>query len=184
MNEGIIAARYAKALLRYEQEALTGEETYSQAEALVFRMSQVEKLDSYICRHPEITLEQKTSLIEAALEQPLSCGLKKFVRLVYRRRRMQYFRRMLLSFIDQYRVLKSIKVGRLVVCSHVPGLRERLEQMISARTGASVQLVEEENPDLLGGFIIELDGLKLDASVREQLRRLRRELIDNNNRIV
>ena len=91
---------------------------------------------------------------------------------------------MLYSFIDQYRQNAGIKVGRLVSAEHVPGLRERLEAMLSQRTGATVQIEEDLRPDLLGGFIVEIDGMRLDASVQEQIRRIRSELIDKNNRIV
>ena len=75
-------------------------------------------------------------------------------------------------------------VGRLVSAANVPGLKERLETMLTQRTGALVQIEEEVQPDLVGGFIVEIDGMRMDASVQEQIRRLRRELIDNNNRIV
>ncbi len=184
MNEGVIAARYAKALLKYVQESGAGEEVYSQACLLVQKMQQVPQFSDYVRKHPEVDLDRRLELIEAALETPLSDGMKKFVTLVYAHKRMPLFLRMLYSFIDQYRQNAGIKVGRLVSAEHVPGLRERLEAMLSQYTGAIVQLEEDLRPDLLGGFIVEIDGMLLDASVREQIRRIRRELIDKNNRIV
>ena len=84
----------------------------------------------------------------------------------------------------EYRQHAGIKVGRLVSAEHVPGLRERLETMLSQRTGAIVQIEEDLRSDLLGGFIVEIDGMRLDASVLEQIRRICSELIDRNNRIV
>lgn len=184
MNEGVIAARYAKALLKYVQESDAGEEVYSQACLLVQKMQQVQQFSDYVRKHPEVQLDSKLELMEAALEAPLSDGMKRFAALVYGHKRMPLFERMLYSFIDQYRQNAGIKVGRLVSAEHVPGLRERLETMLSQRTGAIVQIEEDLRPDLLGGFIVEIDGMRLDASVLEQIRRIRSELIDKNNRIV
>lgn len=184
MNQGVIAARYAKALLRYVQEVETGDGTYSQVCILVQKMQTVSRLYSYVCRHPEVPAAQKIELMTAALEEPLSPALQQFTRMVYANGRMDCFQRMLYSFLDQYRQANGIKVGRLVSAVHVDGLRERIETMLCERTGADVRLEEDERPDLLGGFVLEIDGLRFDASVREQLDRMRRELIEKNSRIV
>ena len=97
---------------------------------------------------------------------------------------MDFFARMLLSYIDQYRREKGIKVGRLVSAVHLEGLKERMEKAIHLDTGAEVHLEEELRPDLIGGFVLEIDGMRLDASVQEQLRGIRRGLIDDGSRIV
>ena len=64
------------------------------------------------------------------------------------------------------------------------GLKERLEQLFHNRTGAEIHIQEKINPEIMGGFIFEMDGYMLDASVENQFRRIRRQLIDKNNRIV
>lgn len=78
----------------------------------------------------------------------------------------------------------DMKVGRLVSAEHVDGLKEDIENRLRLKTGSDVRLEEEERPDLLGGFVIEVDGMRLDASVLEQLRRLRNGMIEINGRIV
>ena len=45
-------------------------------------------------------------------------------------------------------------------------------------------LDEDIDPSVLGGFVLSIEDLRMDASVAGQFRMLRRELIDNNNRIV
>ena len=70
MNQGVIAARYAKALLKYVLETGNGDIVYSQACMLVDKMYEVPKLEDYVCRHPEVVAVQKTELLAAALEKP------------------------------------------------------------------------------------------------------------------
>lgn len=184
MNSGPIAHRYAKALLKFIQETGAGEAVYSQACVLVLRMQEIPALAEAVQKNSELALDRKVQLLNSALGEPMQEELRKFVGLVHDQKRMGFFERMLLSFIEQYRQANSIKVGRLVTASEVSGLKERLQSILSESSGATVILEEEHNPDILGGFVFELDGSRLDASVEGQLAKIRRQLVQNNNRIV
>ena len=184
MNTGPIAHRYAKALLKYVQETGTGEEVYSQAGVLVLRMQELRQLADAIQKHPELSLGRKQSLMDSALGVPMAAQLRMFVALVYRQGRIEIFERMLYSFMEQYRAANGIKVGRRVTATPVPGLKDRLQSILGEQTGASVILEEKVNSDILGGFILNVDDVRLDASVEGQFRLLKRKLIDSTNRVV
>ncbi len=184
MNAGIVASRYAKALLKFVQETGNGDKVYAQAGVLVLRMGELPQLRDYIQKHDEISLERKLELLEAALGEPLAMETGRFVTLVARRRRMEYFLRMLYSFITQYREANNIRVGRLVTAQPAEGLKERMERLFHEATGAEVHLEAKVNPDILGGFVFELGDWRLDASVEGRFRAIRRQLIEKNNRIV
>ncbi len=184
MNESIVSSRYAKALLRFVQETGNGDKVYPQAEALVLVLKKVRQLKDYICNHYEISIEKKLELLETALDEPLAMELERFIRLVTRERRMEYFLRMLYAFLEQYRKANNIKVGRLMTAVPAESLQERLEADFHNKTGAEVHLETEINPEIIGGFVFEIDGWRLDASVKEQFRLIRQSLIDTNSRIV
>ena len=180
MNTGPIAHRYAKALLKFS----AGEHTYSQACVLVLRMQEIRQLADAVQKHPEVSLERKLEILESSLGEPMADALRRFVVLVYEHKRIEHFERMLYSFIEQYRSANGIMVGKLVTAAPVVGLKERLQTALSEKTGVSVLLEEDVDPEILGGFVLNIDDLRVDASVEGQFRLLRRELIDNNNRIV
>ena len=184
MNTGVLASRYAKAFLTYVSEAGVGEKAYSQASALVSRLEEIPQLKDYILRHDEIALEKKSELLATALGESLMPEFERFLRLVTEHRRMEYFCRMLCAFIDGYRELHSIKVGSLVTAVPKDNLRERLEGLFHDKTGCEIHFETSVNEDLLGGFVFELDGYRLDASVRSQLDRISRKLVDDTNRII
>lgn len=184
MNTGPVIYRYAYALLRFIKETGAGEKVYSQACTLVHGMSEVRQLAEAVMKHPELSLERKTELLASALGEDMSVELKRFTSLVFRNNRMELYGRMLNSFIEQYRQANSIKVGLLVTARPVPGLKERLQDVLGKKTGSEVFLEEKTDPSVLGGFVLDVDDLRLDASVSGQFRKLRRELIENNNRIV
>ena len=184
MNSGVIASRYAKALLKYVEETGGGDKVYSQACVLGLRFVEIRQLRDFVENHGELPVEKKVELLKAALGEVPAPEIVTFVNLITQRRRMNLFSRMLVSFIMQYRAAKQIKVGRVMLAAPVDGLKEKLEALFHERTGAQVQLYEKINPEILGGFIFEMDGYRLDASVESQFRRIRRQLIEKNNRLI
>ena len=184
MNTGPIAHRYAKALLKFVQETGAGEKVYSQVCVLVLRMQELRQLADAVQKHPEVSLDRKLEILESAFGEPMADALRRFVVLVYEHKRIEHFERMLYSFIVQYREANAIMVGKLVTAAPVAGLKERLQAALSEKTGVSVLLEEDVDPEILGGFVLRMDDLRMDASVEGQFRLLRRELLDNTNRIV
>jgi F-type H+-transporting ATPase subunit delta len=184
MNTGPIAHRYAKALLKLVQETGAGEKVYSQACVLVLRMQEIRQLADVIQKHPEVGQDRKMEILQAAVGEPLADELVRFVKLVCENGRIELFERIMTSFQDQYRASYGIKVGRLVTACPAPQLKDTLEALMQEKTGARVLLQESVNEDLIGGFVLQVEDLQMDASVQTQLRRLHNELVDKANRIV
>jgi len=159
MNTGIMATRYAKALLLYCEESGNGEKVCSQVRELL--------------RNPDVS------------SLKLEPELERFVALVSKRGRMQYIRFMLSSFVAMYLRSKGIKLARLVTSSPVPGLEERVKAMLHSQFNCEIRLESEVDPGLLGGFLIIVDDeYMLDASIKNQIDTIRRQFIIQNNRIV
>ncbi len=184
MNEGVIASRYAKALLKFTQETGNGNLVYTQSCVIALRLQEIIQLRNYIENHEEIALEKKLQLLEAALGEPLAMEISRFITIVAEHRRMNCFMRMVYSFIFQYRKANNIKVGRLITAMPVDGLSGKMEAFLHEKMGAEIHLEMKVNPKILGGFVFELDDWRLDGSVENQFRRIRSQLIEKNNRIV
>ena len=177
MNAGIIASRYAKALLKFVRETGNGRNVYSQACRLVGCMEEVVQFREYLENQNEIGLDRKIELAEAALDGPLSMEMRRFIALVCERRRMNSFLRILYVFVEEYRKENGIKVGKLTVAIPAEDLKERMEKAV-------LQVEMAVDPKILGGFIFEMDGKRMDASVEGRIARIRRHLVEKNNRIV
>ena len=63
-------------------------------------------------------------------------------------------------------------------------LAEKIESLLSERTGSHVVLDHKTDPSIIGGFVFEMDGYRLDASASGRLDRLRKELVEENSRLV
>lgn len=184
MNSGLIAQRYAKALLRYANETRNEDQVYSQVTLLVQAFQEVPQFREAMERNPELSPQDRLALMRTALGADLCDELYRFVQLVHSHSRMEFFSRMLIVFIDKYRESKKIKVGTLVTAVPQEGLRKRLESMVGADTGSTVSLSTKVDDAIIGGFVLQVGDLRIDASVAGQFKRIKDALVENDNRII
>ena len=184
MNSGIIAARYARALVKFIKDKEVGNQVYGQAQQLAYKMVKVPHLRDFIQRHAFLTDEKKIRFMEEALGEPLVPEFKRFISLVLEHKRIEFFTFILSSFISQYEEEMGIRTGTLIVAHPVDGLVERLEEILTPEKHTTICLHTIEDPSLIGGFIFEMDNTRVDASVKHKLELIRNNLVRINNRIV
>ena len=51
-----------------------------------------------------------------------------------------------------------------------------MKNIVQERTNGEVEFLTEVNPDIIGGFILEYDTYRMDASVQKQLRTILKQL--------
>ena len=50
-----------------------------------------------------------------------------------------------------------------------PATERKMRSMVESKTNGTVEFETEVNPDIIGGFILEYDTYRMDASVRNRL---------------
>ena len=194
MNTGIIASRYATALLKLVDETGGGEAVVSQVEILSNALDAMPDLRRAIGDSRTVPPESKVSLLEAVLgEMPktvMAPELRKFIELLIRNGRIGYCRLVFNSFVSMYYKSRDIVRGRLILPSSTESstssrkLEESLKELIATRTGKKLLLKTEVDESLIGGFVLEVEDQLLDASVSHQLEIIKRQFIERNRRIV
>ncbi len=61
---------------------------------------------------------------------------------------------------------------------------QSLKALVKGKTGDDVIIDVDVDPSLVGGFVLDLDGYLLDASVKRQLEVIREQFIERNRRII
>ena len=108
-----------------------------------------------------------------------------FVREVLHNRRERFLQWIALMYREQYRKAHGISTGKLETAVPVaPDTERRLKELIEAQTRGTLELEASVKPDLIGGFVFEMNCERLDASVATQLRSIRRQFAEKNRRIV
>ncbi|MBQ8061537.1 MAG: ATP synthase F1 subunit delta [Bacteroidales bacterium] len=194
MNTGIIASRYASALLKLVDETGGGETVVSQVEILSNALDAMPDLRRAIGDSKSVSAESKVSLFEAVLgEMPntvMAPELRKFIELLIRNGRIADCRLVFNSFVSMYYKSRGIVRGRLILpfpaesSASARDLEASLKDMIASKTGKKLLLKTEVDDSLIGGFVLEVEDQLLDASVSHQLEIIKRQFIERNRRIV
>ena len=84
------------------------------------------------------------------------------------------------EFINQYNRLNHIERATVITTVPLtPVLREKFKAMVMKTTGGEVvELKEEIDPKLIGGYVLRLGDRQVDESLRSQLNDLRLQFLN------
>lgn len=172
MDIGVISVRYARALLKSATQQKVQEAVYNDMQQIADTYVKLPKL-RHTLDNPMLTVEQKEKLLLAALGEGAAELSQKFVKLVLKEGRESIMQFMANSYITLYRRQQNLIRGRLITAAAVtPETEAKLRGMVESRTNGKVEFKSEVNPDIIGGFILEYDTYRMDASVKSQLRNI------------
>ena len=169
MDIGVISMRYARALLKSATDQKLEDAVYQEMMTVAKSYLDVPALRHTI-DNPMLSKDQKEALlIVAAGEKP--CQLTKaFIALVLKEDRENVMQFMANSYITLYRKQKNVIRGKLITAARVSAQTEqKMRQMVERKTNGTVEFETEVNPDIIGGFILEYDTFRMDASVKSKL---------------
>lgn len=170
MDLGVISVRYARALLKSSCEAKLEDTVYHEMHTLAKSYIGVPEL-RFTIDNPMLAKDKKHDILVTACGGEVSDLTNSFIRLVLGEDRENTLQFMANSYITLYRQQKNIIRGKLTTAAVVsPAAEQKMKQMVESKTNGTVEFESEVNPDLIGGFILEYDTYRLDASVQNQLR--------------
>jgi len=169
MDIGVISVRYARAFLKSATDAKIEEQVYQEMQTLLSSYLQVPEL-RFTIDNPMLAKDTKRTILETACGQVPSELTKTFLSLVLDEGRESVLQFMAASYITLYRKQKNITRGRLITATPVNDETEqRMRKMVESRTKGTVEFESEVNPEIIGGFILEYDTYRMDASVKTKL---------------
>ena len=184
MNTGAVSMRYARALLMFANDAGVTADVYQ--EALILRNSYMEVPElRHSMERPVMNRENKRKVLQQAAGGQITIQMQKFFDLVLKEKREKYLLSITQSFIDLYRKQEKIRVGKLTTAVPIaPEEVERIRRIVVDSAGGTAEFITKVNPDIEGGFIFEINTYRLNASVADQMRRIKQQFIEKNRRIV
>lgn len=179
MNEGLIPRRYAKALYATALEHKADASVYSRMLGLEAAFASTPGLQE-VMSNPFVDDKDKMALLSTA------CGLTSgdtiladFFKLLANNKRLDMARRAALAYIDIYRQRHGIY--KVEVRSAAPLSADdesRLKKLISNHlNGGTMEYSSAVDPSLIGGFTVSVGNERLDASISNELKQLRLNLL-------
>lgn len=176
MDLGVISIRYARALHKSAMQAGCDEAVCHDMTALLKAYTQLPQLRQTI-DNPMLRADMKEKLLAAACGETIDALTKRFLHLVVKEGREPVMQLIASSFITLYREQKNIIHGRLITAAAVtPETEAKMKRMVENKTQGTVEFLTEVNPDIIGGFILEYDTYRMDASVKSQLNSILKKL--------
>lgn len=186
MEVGVISVRYARALIAYAEAHQAEDKLYKELLTLTHSFRTVKGFGSALY-NPVLSVDEKFDLICTATggNQKPSEEFIRFIRLVLKERREAYLQFMCLMYLDLYRKKKHIGVGKLITAVPVnKATEERIRESAAHILHARMELETVIDPSIEGGFVFDINDFRLDASIATQLKKVRRQFIEKNRRIV
>lgn len=183
MDQGLIPRRYAKALYETATERGVAAELYKQMSALHAAFEAEPGLGKTIA-NPFVGAADKAALLETAAGvkpgDKDASTFEDFVKLLVSNRRIDMMREMTVAYVDLYR--RENDIIRVEVSSAAPleaDARKRLQDIIARKLpeNGKIELEEHTDPSLIGGFVININNERLDASLKNELEQLRLNLL-------
>jgi len=175
MNESRISVRYSKALF---QSALE--------KKILGRINQDMILVKDICSVPEmkellsnpvIIPSKKTEVLRNLLGKDLHKLTMLMIDLVVKNGREAYIPAIARVFIHDTKEYNGITETLLTTAVKVDtGIKKQVTDMIADLFKTNVDLKENIDVSIIGGFILKIEDNYIDASVRNKLRKIRKEL--------
>ncbi len=169
MDIGVISVRYARALLKSATDVKIETDVYKEMQTLAKSFMEVPQLRQTI-DNPMLSKDMKQALLLTAVGEKPSELTKVFISLVLKEDRENVMQFIANSYVTLYRQQKNVIRGRLITAAAVsPATEQKMRQMVESKTNGTVEFETEVNPDIIGGFILEYDTYRMDASVKSKL---------------
>lgn len=135
--------------------------------------------------NPMIAVEEKQRLMYDAGGKGAEKSYDAFVRVVLENRRERLIFNMALAYMKLYRNENNISVISITSAKPLShAVYGRIYSDITARTHGTAEIEVRIDDSLDGGFIMQIDDRRLDASVKGQLEKIKRQLAGRQKDLV
>jgi len=175
MRETKVANRYAKALFDLAIDKSFIEAIKDDA-GLIQKVCKENREFVLMLRSPVIKDSKKGAIVKAIFESKLHELTYKFLIIIIRNGREYLIPEIANQLIYIYKKHKNIIDVMLTTAAKVDNeTKKQIVDLMQDRSGAEIDLTEEIDEELIGGFIVSTEDRQYDASVLRQIQNLNKE---------
>lgn len=170
-----VAYRFARAIIQLAIEKNELEKVFE--DMLLIEKTCKENRDlTVMLGSPVVKVDKKEKVFTQIFGKHISKMTSTFFGIVFRRNREELITEISESFVKQYKEFKKIHTVT-IESAHPLNDQSRKEVLafLKTRTNDEIELVEKVNEELIGGLILRMNDLQIDASVKNNLKKLEKE---------
>ncbi len=174
-----ITIRYAAAFFDLAEEKGVVEKAYEDM-VLLGNVCTENRDFVLMLQNPVVHAEKKSKVITKIFEASVNKMSLSFMNLMIRKRRERYLPSIAEAFSDLYKASKGVKTAFVTSAVELEQKeRSGVLDILQKLTDKKIDLVENINADLLGGFVINLDDFQIDQSVSTKIKKLKKDFEKN-----
>ena len=177
MDNGRISVRYARALFQLAQEQGCEDAVYDGLTRFAHNYLLAIAQYNEVLSDPIVANSEKVKLMEMTVGEPMHDLLRQFIAFVAERKREDKMFLITMKYMEMYRAKHNIMSTRVTTATELPeATYERIKDFIKQSFGAEAEMEVHIDPSLIGGFILDIENTRMDASVAGQLNALKNKL--------
>jgi F-type H+-transporting ATPase subunit delta len=172
-----VASPYARALFDFSVEKNIMHQITADFQNLDVFLEETSELTDYL-NNPVVKEEAKRTILEKTVKSQINTETFKFLMVLVKRGRINLLRAVINNYLELVYQTASIKMIEVSTASAFTNtqkdtLIEKLKELTNAR---EIRLVINEDPTLIGGFLIKTESKVIDFTIKNQLQQLAKHL--------
>ena len=177
MNSSLISVRYAKALFLLSKEKGEVDNVYKDINML-FQYCAEAKEFRQLLMSPIMTPAKKKKALKAVFEKHANQLTINFLGIMIDNRREALLADIARNFIDYYKEEKDLKSVMLYTAVQLDeDYLLSIKDLLQEELGAKIEMNVRVRDNLLGGFVLMVDGKMMDATVASKLKEIKKKLL-------
>jgi F-type H+-transporting ATPase subunit delta len=179
MNNSLITVRYARALFQLSEEYEIQEPVRNDIEVLLICIADSPEF-KFVLESPMIRGSEKSRLVNVIFSDKIQEITLKFIQLLIRNKREHFLPDICRNFLREYKQKLGIKEASIITATKLgKEYKEQIYNYITSKFNLKIDLSEKVDPAIIGGFILRIEDEQVDASIKSQLNKIKRELINS-----
>jgi F-type H+-transporting ATPase subunit delta len=172
-----VASPYARALFDFSVEKNIMHQITADFQNLDVFLDEASDLTDYL-NSPVVKKSAKCEILEKTIKSQINTETFKFLMVLVKRDRINLLRAVINNYLELVYQTASIKMIEVSTASAFTDsqkttLIEKLKELTNAR---EIRLVINEDPSLIGGFLIKTESKIIDFTIKNQLQQLAKHL--------
>ncbi|MEX0882398.1 MAG: ATP synthase F1 subunit delta [Cyclobacteriaceae bacterium] len=180
MSSFRVASRYAKSLLELSIEKGILEKVKEDMDRVIALDNSSNEF-SVLVKSPIVNSDKKLRILKSLFKEKVSSLTLTFFELVSKKGRESHLVAMAREFHKQYNDYLGIQRAEITSTIHLDeNLRNSFKSIVNEISGKDkVELIENIDPNLIGGFVLRVEDRQLDESIKSKLQKLRLDFTQN-----
>jgi F-type H+-transporting ATPase subunit delta len=176
-----LARRYAKSLIDLSTELNQLDPVHDDI-VLLNSVSQQSREFVLMLKSPIISADKKYKIIQAITSGKISKTTQTFIKLLSAKNRESFLPDIITAFIEQFNKIQGIHKVKLTTATPVSDEIKKsfITKIESASSINNIELESIVDEKLIGGFVLEMEGKLIDASILRDLNDVKKQFQNND----